>query len=239
VKNEDLEDEKRLRKDAMDILFHLKRMAERDGLDVTVEEKSVIHAWCKEVRLRVQKDDELRRGMWEQASKWMYGNWTDREWGISLSRSEADLDRYYLFLQQFDSTEPKLPSTSTSGFYDIIRPGTRLCLIHNACTHFSRRPFGLITRYHSDTTVQYRVTDNLKFFAKAAEIRWELELQWDVEEIWRATPKGDAMLKSELGKWCETVIQELIKIYHEEIKEGEDELDELMNELGKEKRGEA
>jgi hypothetical protein len=81
IKNEDLEDEKRLRKDAMDVLFHLKNMAERDGTDVTVEEKSVIRAWCKEVRLRVQKDDELRRGMWQRASKWLDGDWEGHEWG--------------------------------------------------------------------------------------------------------------------------------------------------------------
>jgi hypothetical protein len=154
--------------------------------------------------------------------------------GVVSPMRETDLDRYYVFLKQFDETEPQLPSPSTSEFFDIIRTGTRLCLIHNICTHFSRRPFGLITRFHTDTTVQYRVTDNLRYFAKAAEIRWELGIEWDVEEIWRATPKGDAMLKSELAKWCETVIQELIKTYEEEIKEGEDELENLMHELGRE-----
>lgn len=83
VKNEDLEDEKRMRKEAMDVLFSLKNIAERDGGDVTVEEKCVINAWCKEVQLRVQKDDEIRRRMWEQASQWMEGDWAQNDWGIS------------------------------------------------------------------------------------------------------------------------------------------------------------
>jgi len=232
VKNEGLEDEKRMRKEAVEVLVHLKRIAERDGMDITTAEKAAINAWCKEVRMRVQKDDELRRGMWERATEWMEGDWTGREWGISAKAISAYLDRYYLFLKQFDSSEPKLPKPSTSDFYDTIRTGTKLCLMHNACTHFSRRPFGLITRFHTDTTVQYRVTDNLRYFAKAAEIRWEVVLEWDVEEIWRRTAKGDAMLKSELAKWCETVIQEMIKIYQGESKEGKHELDELMLELG-------
>lgn len=136
-----------------------------------------------------------------------------------------------MFLKQFDKSEPTLPHSVTAEFFALLRTGTRLCLIHNACTHFSRRPFGLITRFHTDTAVQYRNTDNLRYFAKAAEIRWEVAIDWDVEEIWRGTPKGDAMLKSELAKWCEAVIQEMIKIYHEETKEGEDVLDELLHEM--------
>jgi len=117
-------------------------------------------------------------------------------------------------------------------FLDMIRTGTKLCLIHNSLAHFSLRPFGLITRYHNDTSVQYRVTDNLRYFAKAAQIRWDLQLEWDVEEIWRASAKGDEMLKRELGKWCATVINELSKIYHEEVTEGQDVLNDLLGELG-------
>src|SRR5579862_6357447 len=152
--------------------------------------------------------------------------------GYVILYALIDSERYHLFLSQFDPSEPKLPPVSSREFLDTLRTGTKLCLIHNALTHFSLRSFGLITRFHTDTTVQYRVTDNLRYFAKAAEIRWEVVLEWDVEEIWRRTAKGDAMLKSELAKWCETVIQEMIKIYQEESKEGKYALDELMLELG-------
>ena len=120
-----------------------------------------------------------------------------------------------------------LPPPSTPEFWDTIRTGTKLCQIHNTLTQFSRRTFGLITRFHTDTTVRYRVTDNLRYFAKAAEIRWEIELDWDVEEIWRATSHGDFMLNNQLSKWCNAVILEMIRIYHEEVMEGEDNLDVL------------
>jgi hypothetical protein len=145
----------------------------------------------------------------------------------------ADLERYHLFLTQFDSSEPKLPSPSSKAFLDTLRTGTKLCQIHNTLTHFSLRPFGLITRFHHDTTVQYRVTDNLRYFAKAAEIRWEIFIDWDVEEIWRATPRGDDMLRRQLGVWCAGVIAEIVNIYREECIEGEAVLDELMGELRK------
>ena len=180
---------------------------------------------------RIDRDDEVRREMWERATNWMEGNWENNEWGIAIPEL-ADLERYHLFLVQFDPSEPRLPPPSTGEFFESLRSGTKLCLIHNTLTHFSLRPFGLITRFHTDTSVRYRVTDNLRYFAKAAQIRWDIQIEWDVEEIWRASPNGDEMLKRELRKWCNAVINEMHKIYQEEISEGEDVLDELIDELG-------
>ena len=40
------------------------------------------------------------------------------------------------------------------------------------------------------------------------------------------------MLKRELAKWCRTVINEINKIYQEEITEGGNVLDALIGELG-------
>ena len=151
--------------------------------------------------------------------------------GYVILYALIDPERYHLFLSQFDPSEPTLPPVSSREFLDTLRTGTKLCLIHNALTHFSLRSFGLITRFHTDTTVQYRVTDNLRYFAKAAEIRWEITLDWDVEEIYRITPKGDEMLKSQLGRWCQHVINEMCKIYQNETTEGADVLSELMREL--------
>ena len=133
---------------------------------------------------------------------------------------------------QFDPTEPRIPPPSSKDFVNTLRTGTKLCLIHNAVTQFSHRPFGLITRYHTDTSVQYRVTDNLRYFAKAAEIRWDVQIEWDVEEIWRGTLRGDEMLKRELSRWCEIVIGQLNGIYQEEMGEGNHNLDQLMGGLG-------
>jgi hypothetical protein len=152
--------------------------------------------------------------------------------GYAISTILLNSERYHLFLVQFDPSEPILQPPSTKEFFETIRTGTKLCLIHNTLTHFSLRPFGLITRFHTDTSVRYRVTDNLRYFSKAAQIRWEIQLDWDVEEIWRATPKGDEMLKEQLAKWCDALINEMIKIYHEEITEGGNVLDSIIGDLG-------
>ena len=231
VRHEDLDDEKKLRRDAVDVLYILRRITEREDNELTEEEKSVIRIWCNDVKTLIDRDDEIRREMWERAAAWMEGNWENNEWGIAIP-GLANLERYHLFLVQFDPSEPRLPPPSTGEFFESLRSGTKLCLIHNTLTHFSLRPFGLITRFHTDTSVRYRVTDNLRYFAKAAQIRWEIQIEWDVEEIWRASPNGNEMLKRELGKWCTAVIDEMHKIYQEEISEGENVLDELIDELG-------
>lgn len=230
VRHEDWEDEKKLRRDVVDVLFILRRITEREDNEVTEEDKSVIRIWCNDVKTRIDRDDEVRREMWERATAWMEGNWENNEWGIAIP-DLTNLERYHLFLVQFDPSEPRLPPHSTEEFLESLRSGTKLCLIHNTLTQFSLRPFGLITRFHTDTSVRYRVTDNLRYFAKAAQIRWEIQIEWDVEEIWRASPNGDEMLKRELAKWCNAVINEMNKIYQEEVSEGEDVLDQLIGEL--------
>ena len=81
IRHEDWEDEKKLRRDAFDVLTILKGIAEREGRDVNEDEKSVINKWCKDVRARVERDDEVRRQMWERAVSWMDGSWEGKEWG--------------------------------------------------------------------------------------------------------------------------------------------------------------
>jgi len=82
VRHEDWEDEKRLRRDAVDVLVILRNIAERDGSDVTAEEKGVVRTWCTVVRKRVERDDEVRREIWTKAASWMEGNWEGKEWGM-------------------------------------------------------------------------------------------------------------------------------------------------------------
>jgi hypothetical protein len=85
IRHEDWEDEKKLRRDAFDVLSILKGIAEREGRDVGEEEKRVIRKWCKDVRARVERDDEVRRQMWERAVSWMDGDWEGKEWGTLLN----------------------------------------------------------------------------------------------------------------------------------------------------------
>jgi hypothetical protein len=80
IRHEDWDDEKKLRRDAVDVLVVLRHIAERGEGEATTDEKEIIRHWCRDVRTRVERDDEVRRGMWQQAAPWMEGTW-DTEWG--------------------------------------------------------------------------------------------------------------------------------------------------------------
>jgi len=84
-KHEDWEDEKRLRRDAVDVLVILRNIAEREDYIVEEPEKEIVRKWCREIRVRVDRDDDVRRQMWERAQSWMEGNWDGNEWGITPS----------------------------------------------------------------------------------------------------------------------------------------------------------
>ncbi|KAJ2900767.1 hypothetical protein MKZ38_002258 [Zalerion maritima] len=71
--------------------------------------------------------------------------------------------------------EDQLPTMFLAHF----RSGTRLVRLHNAAVRASRRRFGAIGTYHKDTSVTYRSAENIRFWAKAAELRWEAVLKLD------------------------------------------------------------
>jgi len=56
-------------------------------------------------------------------------------------------------------------------------------------------------------------------------------LDWDVEEIWRASEGGDEMLEEGLAKWCLCITEEMKRIYREEMDEGKDVLNQLIQEM--------
>jgi len=82
IRPEDAEDEKKLRTGATDVLIILRKIAEREGRDVSAEEKETIEAWCKAVERRVERDDEVRQKLWEKAAAWMEDRPEQDEWGM-------------------------------------------------------------------------------------------------------------------------------------------------------------
>lgn len=74
----------------------------------------------------------------------------------------------------------------------------------------SRRHFEEIKQYHTDTAKPYRCADNLRYWVKAAELRWDIKLEVDVLGIvqgqdlavWR---KFDAAVL----RWCQGVREEI------------------------------
>lgn len=108
-----------------------------------------------------------------------------------------------------DTTIPSLDS-SKAACLSALSDGRLLCYVYNSVVRRSRRPWGYITRIHSDTMRTYRATDNLKFFAAACKIRFDLCLDWDTTQINKLTVTGAEMLCHGIDRFCDVAIMELL-----------------------------
>ncbi|RAL63201.1 hypothetical protein DID88_004280 [Monilinia fructigena] len=85
-----------------------------------------------------------------------------------------------------------------------------LVKLHNAAVKKSKRPFGAISTFHTEFNKPYRSAENLRFWVKAAELRWEVDVKFDVmgvvnnedRDVWEG-------FEEVIWKWCRTVREEL------------------------------
>jgi hypothetical protein len=91
-----------------------------------------------------------------------------------------------------------------------MRTGLRLVKLHNAVVRKSKRPFGAIDKWHTDFAKPYRPAENLRYWIKAAELRWEVVLSVDVMAVVsgadRMALKG---FEDAIWKWCAKVRDEI------------------------------
>ncbi|KAI9868705.1 MAG: hypothetical protein M1813_004556 [Trichoglossum hirsutum] len=209
-----IKSERKIRDELLAALEVLKRMAGRKFAGgMRQEESDAMRNWVGSVEALIQEEErreqleQQKRAGWE----WMRGDWVGRE-----------REREWLFLQSFDddpSTLPRWdesPATFPTPFLKTLQSGLRLVNLHNALVKASKRPFGGIPVFHTDTAKPYRAAENLRFWIKAAEIRWEVRLKVDVmgvvlgenEGAWRG-------FEDAIGAWAKTVRDELVKEWSE------------------------
>jgi hypothetical protein len=122
-----------------------------------------------------------------------------------------------LFLRSFDNGPDTLPEWTepTDGalptpFFLALQNGLRLVHLHNTLVRKSRRQFEEIKQYHTDTAKPYRCADNLRFWIKAAELRWDIKLDVDVMGIVHGDDDAAwKKLDAALLKWCQGVREEI------------------------------
>ena len=126
-------------------------------------------------------------------------------------------DRYHRFLTYFDSSDETLPDHTPAEsatelptpFLAAMQTGLRLILIHNAVVRRSKRPFGQIPTFHKEFSKPYRLAENLRFWKKAAEIRFELRLKFDVMGVVNGTDEGWRDFERDIGLWAKCVLEEV------------------------------
>ncbi|EME80750.1 uncharacterized protein MYCFIDRAFT_117614, partial [Pseudocercospora fijiensis CIRAD86] len=202
--------ERNLRKDLYSVLDTLKRMASRNFRGgIRLLELTEILEWIESLDKLLKKEEQQEQE--EQAEReamvWRVGDWTGKE-----------REREWLFMKSFDQDEPTLPQWPEPSdeqklpteFLQVLRDGQRLVKMHNACVAKSKRKFDEIKTWHTDVAKPYRAAENLRYWAKAAELRWDVHFTIQALDI--VNGKDEATWKAfdeAIFKWCQGVREEL------------------------------
>lgn len=204
-----LKSERTIRKELYEVLEVLKRLAIRNFANgVQPYETIQIKQWVVDIGKLLDTEEDKERQEQEERENWSWreGDWTGKE-----------RERELMFLKSFDSSAEALPDWTEpkdgelpTPFLSVLQNGLRLVHLHNALVRKSRRHFEEIKQYHTDTAKPYRCADNLRYWVKAAELRWDIKLDVDVMGI----VHGDdnlawKKLDTALLKWCQGVREEI------------------------------
>ncbi|KAF2631664.1 hypothetical protein BU25DRAFT_418434 [Macroventuria anomochaeta] len=201
--------ERQIRKELYEVLEVLKRLAIRNFANgVQPYEVAQIRQWIDGIGDLLDTEEEKERLEHAERESWAWreGDWSGRE-----------RERELLFLKSFDNNADPLPdwtepteSEPQTPFLLSLQNGLRLVHLHNSLVRKSRRHFEEIKQYHTDTAKPYRCADNLRYWVKAAELRWDIKLDVDVlgvvqgkdVAVWQ---KFDAAVLL----WCQGVREEI------------------------------
>ncbi|KAK2600281.1 hypothetical protein QQS21_005000 [Conoideocrella luteorostrata] len=205
-----IKSEKQIRADLLAVMEVLKQMATRNFKGgVKDEEIKTMAAWVESVFdiLKKEQEMELAERVERESWIWLRGDWSGREF-----------ERERAFLMSMDPEAEPLPawiplseaSECPTPFLRSLQNGVRLVTLHNAVVDKSRRRFGAIPTFHTDTQKPYRSADNLRYWVKAAELRFEVLLKVDVLgvvynnglEVWQD-------FEAAILKWCKHVREEI------------------------------
>ena len=205
-----IKSERRIREELLGIMDVLKRMASRNFAGgMRNEELDVIRGWVDGIEAFIKSEKELESQAKQERDgwQWLEGNWEGRE----REREES-------FLNSFNPTEPLPKWTAVdqldpkaTPFLTALRTGLTLVHLHNALLKKSKRTFGEIKTYHTDTAKPYRCAENLRYWIKSAELRWETKLKVNVSAV--ANSRDEAWLDFDAAilQWSKTVREELTK----------------------------
>lgn len=204
--------EKQVRADLLAVMEVLKQMATRGFRGgIKDEECRIMSGWVESVFGILREEEKIEAA--EQAERaswaWLGGDWTGRE-----------LERERAFLTSMDPDGDDLPEWSPvsdaadipTPFLQCMQNGVRLIKLHNTLVKRSRRRFGAIPTFHTDTQKPYRAAENLRYWVKAAELRFEVFLSVDpLGIVYNSGPQVWRDFETAILKWSSHVREEVTK----------------------------
>ncbi|PHH62198.1 hypothetical protein CDD82_2026 [Ophiocordyceps australis] len=206
--------EKQVRADLLAVMETLKQMATRSFKGgMRDDEVASISAWIASISHIMSRDEQI-----DAAERAEQASWT---WLRPDAWAGRPLERERAFIVSMDpQAAASLPAwlpldpaaTQPTAFLRCMQTGLRLVQLHNAAVRKSRRRFGAIPVFHVDTQKPYRCADNLRYWVKAAELRFEVLLHLDVLAVVHGT---DAQawrdFEHAIVKWCRHVGDEIAR----------------------------
>ncbi|KAK7425661.1 hypothetical protein QQZ08_007878 [Neonectria magnoliae] len=204
--------EKQIRADLLAVMEVLKQMATRNFKDGMKEDEiNTMDSWIESVFGILKQEQEIEDAEAEERKSWTWlsGDWTGRE-----------LEREREFLMSMDPSAEPLPEWTPvaeaaeipTPFLQTFQNGLRLVKLHNDAVKKSRRRFGTIPTFHTDTLKPYRSADNLRYWAKAAELRFEVLLTIDALGIvYNSGPQYWMDFEAAILKWSRHVREEITR----------------------------
>ncbi|PVH88379.1 hypothetical protein DL98DRAFT_509086, partial [Cadophora sp. DSE1049] len=207
-----IKSERKIRAELLSVMEVLKRMATRNfAAGMRTEERLTMEKWVASVYELLSQEEAMEEAERKQRASW---TWLDDSW------EGRNVEREYAFIKSMDPDADTLPEFQSvddvsdealpTKFLDDVRTGMRLVKLHNAVVRKSKRPFGAIDKWHTDFAKPYRCAENLRYWIKAAELRWEVVLKVDVMGVVsgadRTALKG---FEEAIWKWCAKVREEI------------------------------
>lgn len=161
-----------IRKQLYEVLEVLKKMASRNfagGLQE--EERLTILVWVSDIGMMIDKEAKLEEAERRKRKQWQWiddSNWIDDAQGRTL-------DFLSFLLQETEEAGKEISGTLDDRFWASLADGKRLIRMHNAAVRKSKRQFGYIEKCHEDVNKPYRRAENLRYWLKAAELRFEIK----------------------------------------------------------------
>ncbi|KAG6007175.1 hypothetical protein E4U21_006278 [Claviceps maximensis] len=205
-----IKSEKQIRADLLAVMDVLKQMASRSFKGgIADDEVETMAGWVDSVYDILEKEHEieLAERAERESWRWLHGEWSGREY-----------ERERAFLSSMDPEVELLPEWTPlseapecpTPFLRSLQNGIMLVKLHNAVVQKSRRRFGAIPTFHMDTQKPYRSADNLRYWAKAAELRFEVMLKVDaLGVVYDNGPEVWQDFEQAILKWCKHVREEI------------------------------
>lgn len=217
-----IKSEKKVRGELLSVMDILKRMATRGFAGgMRDEEFNTMHGWIAGLRVMLAAEDAMEAKEVAERASWAWLNpegWEGREYEReeafirSMLKGPDPIENMPAIptWTPIDRTQPLETQSIPTPFLTALANGQRLVQLHNCAVRKSRRRFGAIPTFYADTQKPYRAADNLRYWLKAAELRWEVLLKADPLGLqYNTSPELWVDFEDAVLQWCRKVREEI------------------------------